>query len=82
MVRCADGTLYTVLPAAADSSLLPFGAVTTPDEDPGTPGIQVSAHGGVLQFTVDYPVANGVALVIAASREGTALASKVLPLRP
>jgi PKD repeat protein len=78
----ADGTMFTVLAAAPSSDLRPFGTILTADEDPQTPGVQVGAHNGVIEFTIDYPVANGTALVVAAAREGTALAATVMPVRP
>ncbi|MEQ1870489.1 MAG: Ig-like domain-containing protein [Vicinamibacterales bacterium] len=78
----ANGTMYTVLPLTNEATATPFGTITTPDEDPLTAGVQVSAQNGVLAFTVDYPAANSAVFMTVASREGTALASQYMALRP
>jgi hypothetical protein len=77
-----DGTMFTVVGASPAAETTTFGTVVSADEDPQTPGVQVGARGGALQFTIDYPSDGGMALVVAASREGTALTASVTPVRP
>jgi hypothetical protein len=76
-----DGMLYTVAASAPGTIFSPFGTVTSTDQDPATDGTQVSAHGGVIQFTVDYPAAAGSASAIAFSTTGTARGLQTLPLQ-
>jgi hypothetical protein len=77
-----DGTRFTVFGADASPALTPFGTVLTADDDPATPGVQVSSRGGVIRFSVDYPGAAGVALPFTYSVDGTAISKDPLPLRP
>ena len=76
-----DGTLFTVysLEPGADTSV--FGTITSPDEDPAD-GIQISSHGGQIQFTTQVPGTTGVVKVLAYSQEGTALATQFVPYHP
>ena len=64
-----DGTLYTVVGRQAADTFTPFGTVLTPDADPTTPGTQVAAVGGTLQFTVVYPAAAGEVRPLVFSRQ-------------
>jgi hypothetical protein len=77
----ADGTKFTVFGADPSTDLTPFGTVLTGDEDPSLDGVQVSSHGGVVRFAVDYPAASGVALPFTYSVDGTAISKDPLPLR-
>jgi hypothetical protein len=66
-----DGEPYTVAST--------LGAVTGPDADPATPGVQVNAAGGAIAFTLLGGDALGTATVSAVSVRGAAAGS--IPLR-
>jgi hypothetical protein len=76
-----DGTLYTVrslVPGSAD--LTAYGTILTADDDPARGGIQVAAHGGVIQFQVEYPAPNGLYIpgrLAVYSTAGTAFGQRV-----
>jgi hypothetical protein len=56
-----DGTLYTVRSLVPGSSLVTsYGTILTADDDPARAEVQVAAHGGVIQFQVEYPSPNGL----------------------
>jgi PKD repeat protein len=75
-----DGTMFTIRPLQPDTSeLVPFGDVTTADEDPLRDGVQVRSVGGTIQFTAEYPGLNAGALVLVTSVHGTAIADAVIP---
>ncbi|MEQ1872011.1 MAG: hypothetical protein ABL961_18500, partial [Vicinamibacterales bacterium] len=75
-----DGAFFTVDAALPGDDAQQFGVVVSPDEDPGTLGIQVRSRNGVLQFTIDYPAPAGAAIVLVGARDGTAAADDSLPL--
>ena len=58
----ADGRLFTV------STTL--GSITSADQDGGTPGIQVAAQGGAVNFTLQAGTATGTATLSADSLDG------------
>ncbi len=57
-----DGTHFTVATT--------LGTISTADQDGATPGIQVSASGGVIAFTIVGGTSAGTAAVTAASLDG------------
>ncbi|MFZ5863145.1 MAG: transglutaminase-like domain-containing protein [Nitrospirota bacterium] len=74
-----DGTLFTVLTSWPDASaVVPFGTVTTPDEDLLTDGVQVRSQSGVIRFTAEYPGAFGAVRVLAYPTEGTAFGEQMM----
>jgi hypothetical protein len=74
-----DGTLFTVHVVAENAAdLSPFGSIQSADEDPASDGVQVSAHGGVVQFSAELPGKSGSARVFVSSVVGTALADQVV----
>ena len=60
----ADGTLITVAASR--------GTILTADADPGVPGIQVPAAGGVVAFDIRAPMQSGSVRISATSVEGSA----------
>ncbi len=69
-----DGERFTV---ATD-----LGAITTPDADGATPGIQIESSGAALSFTVGAATATGAATVTAVSTRGSAAGVQTVTFRP
>jgi hypothetical protein len=67
-----DGTLFTVMGVPTGGDAVAIGTVAEADQDPATDGVQVAAHGGVIQFTVDYPFSAGQVSAVAFATGGTA----------
>jgi hypothetical protein len=64
-----EGTLITV---SASPEIL--GTITSPDQDPATPGIQVATDAeGTIEFTLRSGTTAGTCTVAAVSKEGSAL---------
>jgi hypothetical protein len=58
-----------------------YGTILTPDADPATPGVQVAASNGSLQFEIEYDSPNGAyseGRAIVYSTIGTAFGEVVL----
>ncbi|MCU1382032.1 MAG: hypothetical protein JWL71_729, partial [Acidobacteria bacterium] len=77
-----DGTLYTVMGVPRGAPFVSFGTVIAADEDPSADGVQVRSHNGVIQFTVDYPVAADAVTAAAFASSGTAFGLTVVTVPP
>jgi hypothetical protein len=77
-----DGTMFTVATVDTAADAVPIGSMLTVDEDPIAAGVQVSAHGGVIQFAVEFSGPVDLATAVAFSNRGTALGVQPLPIRP
>lgn len=69
-----DGSVFTVTTTA--------GLITTPDTDPGMPGIQVWSFDGRIRFTVQAPTTSGQARFAATSVFGSAFGEMFYTFRP
>ena len=68
-----DGTLVTTQTLRKYSTTEePFGQILSPDEDPGTPGVQIVTVGGSISCTVAAPNEQGEGIIRAQSVSGDA----------
>jgi len=74
-----DGALFTIQALAADSTTpVSLGTITTADEDPLTPGVQVRSRNGVISFQVELPGSAGAVRIIANAVRGTAFGNPTI----